>query len=100
MNTMQEDFDEKKVRIGKLAVDRGLCIGAASCIAVAPTGFELDHENKAVIRRKTRRPSSDETLRKDLEDQTIDDETLLLAAKSCPTQAITIFDEEGNQLYP
>ena len=90
----------KKIRIGKLAVDRGLCIGAASCIAVAPTGFELDAENKAVIRRKVPPPSSEVTNRKDLEDQTIDDETLLLAAKSCPTQAILVFDEEGKQIYP
>ena len=95
-----QDSGEKKIRIGKLAVDRALCIGAASCIAVAPTGFELDAENKAVIRRKAPPNASAETLRKDLEDQTIDDETLLLAAKSCPTQAISIFDEEGNQLYP
>lgn len=92
--------EEKKTRIGKIMVDRALCIGAASCVAVAPTGFELDAENKAVIRRKTPPPSSDTTLRKDMEDQTVDDETLILAAKSCPTAAISIFDEEGNQIYP
>ena len=40
------------------------------------------------------------TARADLEDQAIDDETLLLAAKSCPTQAISVFDEDGNQIYP
>lgn len=100
-DTMQDqNSGEKKVRVGKLAVDRGLCIGAASCIAVAPTGFELDTENKAVIRRKTPPSVSAETLRAELEDQTVDDETLLLAAKSCPTQAIRVYDEEGNQLYP
>lgn len=94
-------MDEKKaIKIGKLMVDRNLCIGAASCIAVAPAGFELDTENKAVLRRKVPPPSSDMTLRAELEDQTIDDETLLLAAKSCPTQAIVIFDEDGNKIYP
>lgn len=91
---------ESKVKIGKLMVDRNVCIGAASCIAVAPTGFELDAENKAVLRRKAAPPSSDETRRTDLEDQTIDDETLLLAAKSCPTQAIIVYDEDGKQIYP
>lgn len=91
---------EKILRIGKLMVDREKCIGAASCIAVASSVFELDPENKAVLRRKQPPPSSDMTERKDLEDQTIDDETLLLAAKSCPTQAIIVFDEEGNQVYP
>ena len=95
------DGDAKKsVKIGKLMVDRNLCIGAASCIAVAPSVFELDPENKAVLRSKQPPPSSDMTARKDLEDQSIDDETLLLAAKSCPTQAIIVFDEEGSQIYP
>ncbi len=81
-------------------IDRNLCIGAASCIAVAPTGFELDADNKAVLRRRAAPPTSDATSRADLEDQTIDDSTLLLAAKSCPTQAIIVFDEQGKQIYP
>ncbi len=72
------------VKIGKIVVDRNLCIGAASCIAVAPGVFELDSENKAVV----------------YNDKGADDETILLAAKSCPTQAILVFDEEGNQIYP
>lgn len=72
------------VKIGKIIVDRDLCIGAASCIAVAPGVFELDSENKAVI----------------YDNRGADDETILLAAKSCPTQAILIFDGEGNQIFP
>lgn len=72
------------VKIGKIIVDRNLCIGAASCIAVAPGVFELDSENKAVVYNA----------------KGADDETILLAAKSCPTQAILVFDEEGNQIYP
>ena len=76
--------DKKPVRIGKIVVDRNLCIGAASCIAVAPGVFELDSENKAVV----------------YNDHGADDETILLAAKSCPTQAILIFDEDGNQIFP
>ncbi|MBI2056579.1 MAG: ferredoxin [Candidatus Sungbacteria bacterium] len=71
-------------KIGKIVVDRDLCIGAASCIAVAPGVFELDGENKAVV----------------YNDKGADDETILLAAKSCPTQAILLFDEEGNQIFP
>ena len=94
------NVDKKQPKIAKLMIDRNLCIGAASCIAVAPSTFELDPENKAVLRRKVPPPSSDATERKDLEDQAIDDETLLLAAKSCPTQAIIVYDEEGNQIYP
>ena len=76
--------EKKSVHIAKIVVDRGLCIGAASCIAVAPGVFTLDGENKAVV----------------YNDKGADDETILLAAKSCPTQAILLFDEEGNQMYP
>jgi len=76
--------EKKPLKIGKIVVDRNLCIGAASCIAVAPGVFELDSENKAVV----------------YNDKGADDETILLAAKSCPTQAILIFDEEGNQIFP
>ncbi|MDP3770444.1 MAG: ferredoxin [Candidatus Sungbacteria bacterium] len=76
---------EKKVRkIAKIVVDRHLCIGAASCIAVAPGVFQLDGENKAVV----------------YNDKGTDDETILLAAQSCPTQAVILFDEEGNQIFP
>ena len=41
--------EKKLLKIGKIVVDRNLCIGAASCIAVAPGVFELDSENKAVV---------------------------------------------------
>jgi ferredoxin len=76
--------DAKVIKIGKIIVDRNLCIGAGSCVAVAPGVFELDSENKAVVYNP----------------KGADDETILLAAKSCPTQAILVFDEEGNQIYP
>ncbi|MFC2003817.1 ferredoxin [Chloroflexota bacterium] len=65
-------------------VDRDLCIGVGNCAAYAPTVFALDEENKAVLLA----PSS------------VDDETLLAAAGSCPEKAIIVEDDEGNQLYP
>ena len=80
----QKPVEKKTVKIGKIVVDRNLCIGAASCLAVAPGVFELDAENKAVVHN----------------DKGADDETILLAAQSCPTRAIILFDEEGKQIYP
>ena len=68
----------------KARVDRDLCIGVGNCVAYAPTIFELDEENKAVI----------------LDPSSIDDNTLLEAAKSCTENAIIIEDDEGHQLYP
>ncbi len=82
--TTHSSSQEKKITIAKIVVDRSLCIGAASCIAVAPGVFQLDGENKAVV----------------YNDKGADDETILLAAKSCPTQAILLFNDEGEQIYP
>ncbi len=31
----------------KVRVDRNLCIGVGNCVALAPTVFKLDEENKA-----------------------------------------------------
>jgi len=69
----------------RVEVNRSLCIGAASCVAVAPSTFELDNENIAVIKQG----------------EHDSDETNLLAAQSCPTKAIIITDiETGQQVYP
>ncbi len=76
--------EKKPLKISKVIVDRDLCIGAAPCVTVAPAVFQLDEENKAYV----------------VDQKGADDETILLAAQSCPTQAIIVFDEEGNQIYP
>lgn len=76
--------EEKKKKIAKIAIDRNLCIGAASCLAAAPYDFELDSENKAIVKHP----------------RVGDDDTILLAAQSCPTLAIYLYDEEGKQVYP
>lgn len=71
-------------KIGKIMVDRDLCIGAGSCIIFAGNTFELDGENKAVVKN----PPGDS------------DEEILAAAVSCPTNAIFLYDEAGRQIYP
>jgi len=68
----------------KVRVDRDLCIGVGNCVAYAPTVFELDEQNKAVV----------------LDPSSVDDDTLLEAAKSCTENAIIVEDDEGHQLYP
>jgi len=79
------DDQEKLPRIKSITIDRNLCIGAASCAALAPKAFAIDSENKAVLK---------DTWREE------DLEMLIAAAKSCPTNAIIIQDEEGNQIWP
>lgn len=73
---------KKKYRI---KVDRDLCIGAASCVALAMKTFGLDSENKAII----------------LDAEGDEAEMIRLAAESCPTKAIILEDEEtSKQEYP
>lgn len=74
----------KRGKYRKVVIDRDACIGAASCVAVGPGSFQLDAENKAYL----------------VDPDKYDDETLLLAAQSCPVNAISVFDEEGNQIWP
>lgn len=69
----------------KVWVDRDLCIGAATCIAVAPKTFQLDADAKAIILET----SDQETI-----------ETIIDGAKACPVAAIIIEDEKGNRVFP
>lgn len=68
----------------KVKVDRELCIGIGNCIAIAPTVFELDDQNKAVV----------------LDPSSTAEGALIEAAESCPETAIILEDDDGNQLYP
>ncbi|MFH1170277.1 MAG: ferredoxin [Candidatus Vogelbacteria bacterium] len=70
--------------IGKIVIDRDLCIGAASCIAVSGETYNLDNENKAVV----------------IDPNATDDATLIMSAESCPTKAILLFDKSGKQIFP
>lgn len=80
----KHDREKKRPKIARIEVDRSLCIGAATCIAIAGEVFELDSENKAVVKNP----------------KGADEETIWAAAESCPTKAIKLFDEKGNQIYP
>lgn len=67
-------------------VIRDKCIGAASCVAVAPKTFKLDDQNKAVVIQTTGDPDADDEI--------------LLAAQSCPTAAIEVYDSTGKKIWP
>ena len=81
----------------KVKVDRDLCIGAASCVAVAPNTFDLDGEGKAVIKKKDGTMTSDFVNYTDIADEEVN---ILNAGKSCPVNAIIIIevDEQGNEI--
>jgi ferredoxin len=68
----------------KIKLLRDKCISAGTCVAIAPNTFELDEEGKV----KLKNPKGD------------DEQTIMDAAKSCPVQAIEIYDDEDNQVFP
>lgn len=68
----------------KVEVDRDLCTSVASCVAIAPNTFELDDEGISKVKKQ----GGDA------------DETILEAAKACPTNAIKVFDGDGKQIWP
>lgn len=83
-NTREYPRNMADSNIGKIVVDRDLCIAAVSCIAVAESTFQLDDESKVVV----------------IDANTADDATLTAAAESCPTKAILLFDKAGKQVFP
>jgi len=75
----------RKIRKYTMRIDQDLCIGAATCVAIAPKAWVLNDQAKAIIL--------------DTADQE-SDEALLEAAKGCPVMAIIITDETGKQVFP
>jgi ferredoxin len=69
----------------KIEVDRDECIGDGLCVDEAPDTFELDDDEIAVVTN----PEGN------------DADTILEAAKSCPTDAIILHDAEtGEKVWP
>lgn len=65
----------------KVKVIRDKCIGAASCVGIAPKTFKLDEENIAVL----------------ISEEGDTPENILLGAQSCPTNAVEIYDAQTNE---
>jgi ferredoxin len=65
----------------EISVDRELCMGSGNCSFWAPAVFDLDDEGIAVVLDPAAQP----------------EETVVLAAQGCPTQAITI-TRDGERL--
>ncbi len=68
-------------------------------MTVAPDSFVLNTENKAEVLDKGQAPEGPQYERiVEVSDEEKDN--IIMAAQSCPTLAITVFDENGTQLYP
>lgn len=67
-----------------VSIDQSRCIGAGNCVHIAPRAFQLDEENVAYL----------------VDPASVDDDDLLDAAMSCPTDAIYLDTQEGEAVYP
>ena len=76
---------KRKIRKLTMRIDRNLCIGAGTCVAIAPKAWALDNDAKAIILDTVDEES---------------DQALIDAAKGCPVQAIFVSDEKGKQIFP
>lgn len=90
--------DAKKIT--KIIVDRNLCIGAASCVVSLPSIFELDNENKAIVLQKAGIKNSGPVEKSALLNEATSDEELIVAAQTCPTQAISLYADDGSKVFP
>ena len=68
----------------KARVDRDVCIGSGICVSIAPDVFELDDTMRSRV----------------VHPEAATDDLYREAAENCPTQAIVLEDDDGNQIYP
>lgn len=68
----------------RVRIDREKCVSAENCVVTAPTVFYLGEDGKARL----------------LAPDSVGADTLWIAAEMCPTEAIILESDDGEQLYP
>jgi DNA-binding Lrp family transcriptional regulator/ferredoxin len=77
----------------RVKIDPDLCMGTASCVAIAPRIFQIDWAKKKGVTQ----PAPLEVLKR----RSADPEVLFLAAQSCPYKVISLEDADTEeQLFP
>jgi len=70
-----------------LSIDQDKCLGAMSCVAMAPSIFSYDVTQEGLWRRR-----GEPLGMKDTDEGEVDSDTLHLSAQSCPYKAIVLKD--------
>lgn len=66
-------------------VDHDICIGSATCVAIAPEVFVLNNDGQSTVIDEKDRTAAEALLRE--------------AAENCPVQAISLYDDAGAKVY-
>ena len=75
---------ERDVHGLRVEIDPDLCVGFGDCVDASADCFELNDEGLAEL----------------TDPESVDRKTLLEACRSCPVDAITATDGEGEELAP
>ena len=81
---MRAEFDERRIGDLRIRIDRTLCVGFGDCVTAAPEAFRLDDDGIAVF----------------VAPEAVARARLLEACGTCPVDALTVWDESGEQLVP
>jgi len=84
-----ETLDGRKLT---LTIDQDKCLGAMSCVAMAPSIFSYDVTQEGLWRKRG------EPLGMRDSDAKVDSDTLHLAAQSCPYKAIALKDSDTGEV--
>jgi ferredoxin len=79
------DADELRVADLTIRIDRLLCVGFETCAEIAPDLFQLDEGGIAVFHPNAAGAEAD---------------LVVEACRSCPVDALEVFDPSGRQLVP
>lgn len=90
----EKEFVTQDNRRLALSIEQNLCMGAESCVRLAPEVFALDESRLS--------GSEYEPLgMKDVMDREVPSEKIISAAQTCPYKAIRVIDAEtGEQIFP
>lgn len=78
------EIEERKVGDLLIRIDRSLCVGFGHCMEEAEAAFVLGDDDLVAFDEPDR----------------VDRERLLEACEVCPVEALTAFDDAGDQLVP
>lgn len=70
------------MKIKKIEVDKNICIGCGSCVAIAEKAFELKNSKSEV--------------KKDWQGE--NEENIIAASRSCPVLAIFLYNEKNQKI--
>jgi len=81
----------------KIEFDEDTCIGMYQCVAEWGDGFEKDKDTGKAVLLEADEPEDGVYVREIPEDAELDAK---FAARTCPVDAIRVYDDDGEQLIP